>query len=53
VLVGGFGLPVNTAIALSVLAIDRACRLLARWNGVDASRLHAAAQDVTRRTGIG
>jgi len=53
VLVGGFGLPVNTVIGLSVLAVDRACRLLAGWNGVDASRLHAAGEEIVRRAGIG
>ena len=51
--VGGFGVPPKLAIGFSVLAIDRACRLLAGWDGVDAQRLHSAAREIMRRAGIG
>lgn len=50
--VEGFGLPPNTAIALAVLVVDRACRLLAGWNGVDSSRLHSDALVLMKRAGI-
>jgi hypothetical protein len=53
VLVSGFGLPVNAAIAMSVLAIDIPFRLLAGWNGVNASGLHVAAGAIMQRAGIG
>jgi hypothetical protein len=51
--VGGFGAPPNLAIGLSVAAVDRAGRLLAGWDGVDAQRLYSAARETTHRAGIG
>lgn len=51
-LVGAFGLPPHLCIGLACLAIDRPGRLLAGWNGVNASALHGAVVEATRQAGI-
>lgn len=52
-LVGGFGLPPNLCIGLASLAVDIPSRLLAGWNGVDASALHRSVGELMRRAGLG
>ncbi|MCW2749825.1 MAG: hypothetical protein JWR83_935 [Aeromicrobium sp.] len=41
--VGGFGLPPNFAIGLTTVAVSLSGRLVAGWNGLDASGIHASA----------
>ena len=49
---GGFGIDTNVLIGLAALAIDRTCRLLAGWNGVDAQVLHHEVKALMRKAGI-
>ncbi|MGK2886166.1 MAG: hypothetical protein ACSLE8_15560 [Rhodococcus sp. (in: high G+C Gram-positive bacteria)] len=48
----GFGIEPKIGIGLALLAIDRSCRLLAKWNGVDPSRLHREVLVLMERVGI-
>lgn len=51
-LVGGFGLPPNLCIGLASLSIDVPSRLLAGWNGIDASALHRSVVELMHRAGL-
>ncbi len=50
--VGGFGLPPNFAIYLATVAVSVYGRLIAGWNGLDASGIHESAVALLKRAGI-
>lgn len=51
--VGGFGLPPNFAIGLTAVAVSFCGRLIAGWNGLDASRIQESSVALLKHAGIG
>lgn len=49
----GFAMDTNLAIGLSVMALDRAARLLLGWNGASVGDLHERARWIINRAGMG
>ncbi len=49
----GFGIDTNLAIGLTVVALDRAVRLLLGWNGAQANELRERTRWILQRAGMG
>jgi len=51
-LLSGYGVEPNVCIGLTVISLDSACRLIAGWNGVDASSTRPLVERLLRDSGI-